>query len=378
VPDPYLIDTTLRDGEQAPGVVFTRAQRLALARSLDEAGLREIEVGIPAMGEEARADIQALLALGLRARLCAWCRCTEDDIAAAVSCGVQAIHLGMPASDIQLRALGHDGRWARERLQHCLRLARARFAWVSVGLHDAARCDEGRLVMLAGLVRDLGADRLRLADSVGCWLPWQVERVVRRVLDLLGGCELGIHCHDDLGLAVANGLCALHAGATSCDVTVEGLGERAGNTALASLVMAAQQAGLGSLGVDTTRLCALSDLVAGASGRPIPVDRPVVGQACFLHESGIHVRAQLADRRCFEAFAPESVGQHASRFLIGLHSGRHAVAAALQAQGLSVEPAQAASLLPGLRQQARLLGRDLHSCELIALWQQHQHHLTTY
>lgn len=363
----YLIDTTLRDGEQAPGVVFNRADKIAIATALDRAGIDEIEVGTPAMGGDTRADIRAIMDLGLQARLTAWCRAHPEDLRAAHTTGLRAVHLGVPASSIQLEAMGRNLSWVVDQLSACVRLARASFDWVAIGFHDVARADIHDLVLLTALARDLAVDRVRLADSCGLWLPDQVATVVDRLKPMLGDTDLAVHCHNDLGLATANALVALQHGADCCDVTVDGLGERAGNTPLAPIVMACAQAGIAT-GITSTHLCQLSKLTAKASRRPIPIDRPVVGTACYQHESGIHVRAQIADRRCYEPFPPEAVGQEASRFLIGLHSGTHALLAALQAQGIDANTEQAAGLLPAVRKQARRLGRDLHSGELIALW----------
>lgn len=367
----YAIDTTLRDGEQAAGVVLAPGERIAIAQALAAAGVEELEIGIPAMGAQARCDIQALVALDLPCRLSVWCRARMADIRDAFACGADVIHVGLPLSDIQLAAFGKEVDWAFHQLQHCLAFARTGCARVSVGIHDCARVPAERLARAAQLVVAGGAWRLRLADSCGLWLPQQVGTAIADLRNKHPDLALGFHAHNDLGLATANALSALQAGAHCVDVTVNGLGERAGNACLAELVLAAETAGLGTGGIRSASLRRLSQRVAIASGRPLAVDKPLVGDACYLHESGIHVRAQLNDRRCFEAIAPERIGHEGSRFLIGLHSGAHAVQAALRTQDIPCDLGLASALLPAVRQRARELGRDIHPCELSALCAAH-------
>lgn len=365
----YVVDTTLRDGEQAPGVVFRPADRVAIAVALAAAGVAEIEVGIPAMGAAAQRDIghirDAFADRDREApRLTAWCRARVDDLAAAADCGLRAAHCGLPVSPIQLGALRHDQEWCRQRLERCLAFARRHFAFVSIGLQDVARTPVAVLHELASVAAAHGADRIRLADSVGAWLPWQVPPLIAGLREVAGDCAIGVHTHNDLGLATANALAALAAGADCCDVTVNGLGERAGNAALAEVVCAARQAGLDTGGVSTDALTPLARQVAAASDRPLPPQQPLVGGNCFRHESGIHVQSQLVDRRAYELIEPELVGQCSSEHLIGLHSGGQALIAALAAIDISCQPAETAILLPRVRALAQRLRRDLHVDEL--------------
>ena len=225
-PAVWLTDTTLRDGEQAPGVVFTRGQKLALAEALAEAGIPEIEVGTPAMGEDECRTIREAAGLGLPCSLTAWCRAREDDIEAAARCGVEAVHLSLPASPLLCRALEKSMGWVLDRVAALVPFARDQFGFVSVGAQDASRADPGFLTELALAVRDAGGDRLRLADTVGVWNPLQAGDAFVRLGGAVPGLWLAFHGHNDLGMATANSVAALDAGARSVDVTVNGLGER--------------------------------------------------------------------------------------------------------------------------------------------------------
>ncbi len=346
-----LIDTTLRDGAQSPGVVFTRQQQLAIAGALADAGIDEIEAGIPAMGEDERSTIRAIAGLGLGCRVTAWCRAREEDIELAAATGVSAIHLSFPISAILLRALRKCESWLLDELERLVLIVRGRFDFVSIGVQDAARADRLLLSRFAMRAADLGAHRLRLADSVGVWNPQSVRRVYRSVHRAAPGLQLGAHMHDDLGMATANSLSALQSGASSADVTVLGIGERAGNAPLEQLAVAAALSGL-RCRVRTERLGGLCRLVATAARRPIRPNQPIVGQAIFDHESGIHVQAILRDPRSYEPFAPETVGRTGRRLLVGRHSGAASLAHALADLGIDVDETTVRLLLPHVRRFA--------------------------
>jgi Isopropylmalate/homocitrate/citramalate synthases len=232
----YLVDTTLRDGEQSPGLVFSAAEKLAIAQCLDRAGVFAIEAGIPAMGKEERAALSILASQPMQARVIAWNRAHLQDIEASVRCGFSWIHISIPISDLHIRyKLGKDRHWILVNLAKAIAYAKSCGCRVLVGAEDASRADEDFFLQVAEVSAGGGAERIRFADTIGCLEPFGCYERMKR---LVSRCPLPIeiHTHNDFGLAVANTISAIEAGVEFASVTVGGIGERAGNASLEEVV----------------------------------------------------------------------------------------------------------------------------------------------
>ncbi|MBP5976661.1 homocitrate synthase [Brasilonema sp. CT11] len=364
-------DTTLRDGEQAAGVAFNLQEKVAIAKFLDIIGVHELEVGIPAMGEEETRAISAITQLDLQAKLLGWNRAVVSDIQASIACGLKRVHIAIPVSGIQIAAKFH-GQWrvTLQQLRDSINFALDKGLWVSVGGEDSSRADENFLLDVAQYAQEWGASRFRFCDTVGILDPFSTYTKVKRLVSALV-IPVEIHTHNDFGLATANALAGLKAGALSVNTTVNGLGERAGNAALEEVVMALKRIYGVNLGIETPRLLELSRLVAAASGSHVPPWKAIVGENAFAHEAGIHAHGVLQNPTTYEPFAPQEVGWE-RRLVVGKHSGRHLLSSILQEHGIFLSSQETQSVLDAVRQESVEKKRSLTVQELLDLVQEQQ------
>lgn len=360
-------DTTLRDGEQTAGVVFSLDEKIRIARMLDEIGVGELECGIPAMGKEEQNSVKALVDLGLNARLITWNRAVTADIQASIDSGVKAVDISLSVSDIHIQhKLRKSRNWVKEQLKKALGFAKQHDLYVSVGGEDASRADLGFLVDLMMIARDLGADRFRFCDTLGILDPFSTYDKVKYLADKVD-LDLEVHTHNDLGMATANALAGIRAGARFVNTTVNGLGERAGNAALEEVVMALKHACKIELPIDSSRFVELSKLVGQASCRPVPEWKAIVGEKVFSHESGLHADGVLKYPGNYEGYDPAEVGL-ARYMVIGKHSGRHALQSRLNRLGIKLDPFEAESLVTRVRNAAQVNKRSLTDRDLLRIY----------
>ncbi|WP_422446957.1 homocitrate synthase [Thermoanaerobacterium sp. DL9XJH110] len=362
-----IVDTTLRDGEQTAGVVFANHEKLEIARMLDELGIDQLEAGIPAMGGDEREAIKSIVKAGLSASIMAWNRANIEDIKESLDCGVDAVAISISTSDIHIKnKLKKSREWVLEQMAKCTEFAKSQGVYVSVNAEDASRTDMEFLVKFAREAKKAGADRLRFCDTLGILNPFKTARMVGELVEK-AGIPVEMHTHNDLGMATANALAGLEAGATYVGVTVNGLGERAGNAPLEEVAMALKYAMGYEVGIKTSLLKELCEYVARASGRPLSVNKTIVGDNIFAHESGIHADGVIKDPSTYEFLNPAELGLE-RKIIIGKHSGTASIKAKLQEYGIFIDEETAKDILKEVRGTAVALKRPLLDRELISIY----------
>jgi homocitrate synthase NifV len=342
---PYFIDTTLRDGEQAPGVVFSTAEKIRIAALLDATGVPEIEIGTPAMGNKEIEDIRSIISLGFDFKTLAWCRADKFDIRSAAQAGTDGIHLSFPVSHKLMHVMGKNPAWVMNQLAEMIDFASGMFSYVTIGAQDASRADAVFLGQFVATAQALGASRVRLADTVGILNPLSTYELVKNIRLICNDLPIEIHAHNDLGMATANTISAYMAGADCLSVTVNGLGERAGNAALEEVAMALELSSGEKSGLITEKFHELSQYVAMVSNRPLWDSKPITGSMALTHESGIHTNCLMKDRSSYQIIDAKEIGRAEEEFIIGKHSGRSTLALFLDEANLPYNNDMIAELL---------------------------------
>ena len=328
-----FLDTTLRDGEQAPGVSLTPDEKARVARRLDRADVDYIEAGSACTGPGERETISRVTELDLEATVTSFCRGIQRDIDLAMECDVDGVNLVVPASDRHVtEKVGTTRAENVGATRELVGYAKDHGLWVEVIGEDGSRADLDYLEELLGAAIDAGADRVCWADTVGHATPDEAVNAVSRLSELG---PISTHTHDDLGLAVMNALASVAAGADVVHGTVNGIGERAGNVAIEEVAIALDH-GYGVETLALTEVYDLAELVANTTGTQLPPNKAVVGQNAFTHESGIHTDGTLKDEAMYEPYPPETVGRE-RRLALGKHAGRAGVEAALRERDVEVD-----------------------------------------
>ncbi len=343
-----FLDTTLRDGEQTPGVSLGKDEKLAIAQGLDSLGIDVIEAGSAMTSEGERQSIKAVADFGLKAEICSYVRALESDIDVALSCDVDSVHLVVPVSDLHIeRKLKSDRKSVVNLAVRVTEYAKDHGLIVELSGEDASRADQDYLtgLYLAGI--EAGADRLAFCDTVGVLVPEVTAQVFSKFSQL--GAPISIHCHNDFGMATANTVAALRSGASAAHVTVNGIGERAGNASLEEVVMTLESLYKIDTGIKCQDIYQLSRMVTRMTGLPLAPNKAIVGENAFTHEAGIHVHGLLADTSTYEPMHPETVGRK-RRIVLGKHAGRASVELALREFGLVVSDQQLGQIVSRVKE----------------------------
>ncbi|MBN2004415.1 MAG: homoaconitate hydratase [Anaerolineae bacterium] len=373
-----FMDITLRDGEQAVGVIFTRREKAQIANLLAGIGVEAIEAGFPALGSEEKACVKSVmeaapkLPSGTPLEVYAFARTRREDVQDAAECGVHGVLLSISTSDIQIERKFHQTQaWVMEQMETAVDEAKQHELRFIVSAEDASRTDLEFLTQYYQKAEAMGAKMVRYCDSLGMDDPFRTYQRIKQLRSVIG-IPIQMHTHNDFGMATANVIAAIRAGADAVAASIGGLGERSGNSPLEEVVMSLKHLYNEEVSIDTSRFREVAEYVAGASQRAIPIWKAIIGTNVFAHESGIHADGILKNPQNYEVFSPESVGLE-RQMIIGKHSGSKAILHKFAAEfGIELDDATAAALLAKVRDAAVELKRPLFDKELMLLYRELQ------
>lgn len=362
-----FVDTTLRDGEQTAGVVFANSEKLMIAEMLSDLGINQLEVGIPTMGGDEKEAIKQIVKKNLKSSIMAWNRAVIGDIQQSIDCGVDAVAISISVSDIHIQnKLKTSREWVLEQMVKATEYAKENGLYVSVNGEDASRADEDFLIEFIECAKKAGADRFRFCDTVGVMDPFTIRKKIENIYNATKF-DIEMHTHNDFGMATANAIGGVLGGANYVGVTVNGLGERAGNAALEEVLMALIHVLKFDSKIDTRRFKELSEYVSRASGRELPAWKAIVGSNMFRHESGIHADGALKDPKNYEAFDPSEVGLE-RQIVIGKHSGKAAIVNKFLEYDIELSDSDSVTMLEQIRSTSVKLKRSLFDKEIVSIY----------
>ncbi|WP_343342529.1 homocitrate synthase [Terrisporobacter petrolearius] len=362
-----IVDTTLRDGEQTAGVAFANHEKVTIAQTLSDMGIDQLEVGIPTMGGDEKATIKAICKRNLNSSIMAWNRAVITDIEQSIDCGVDAVAISLSVSDIHIEhKLKKSRQWVLDNMYNSVTYAKKNGLYISVNGEDASRADTDFLIEFINLAKEAGADRFRYCDTVGVMEPFTIRETIEKIHKATNF-DIEMHTHNDFGMASANAIAGIVGGANHIGVTVNGLGERAGNAALEEVIMALKFVYGYETDIDTTKFREISKYVSQASGRQLPDWKAIVGINMFRHESGIHADGAMKNPKNYEAFDPSEVGLE-RQIVIGKHSGKAAIVNKFEEYAIDLSQEEAEAMLELVRQTSVRMKRNLFDKELVAIY----------
>jgi len=360
-----IFDTTLRDGEQTPGVSLTADDKIEIARQLSQLGVDAIEAGFPSSSEGEKRIVKEIANLGLKSEVCALSRCTRKDIDAALACDVDLIHVFIPTSPVQMQhAVNMTPQQVLEAAVDSVKYVKSHGVKCEFSPMDATRSELPFLKQVCKAAQDAGMDSLNVPDTVGIMIPKTTAKLIEDIKTVVS-VPISIHCHDDFGLAVANSLAAVEAGASQVHVAVNGLGERAGNASLEEVVTTLHVVYKYKTNVNTRLLYSTSRLVSSLTGIAVQVNKAIVGENAFAHESGIHTRGVTEKPLTFEPISPELVGR-TRKLVAGKLAGTRGIQAELEEIGIHPNEAQLAEIVQRVKDLGDK-GKLVTDADLIAL-----------
>ena len=364
IKDVKIFDTTLRDGEQAPGIALSREDKVRIALALDDIGVDILEAGFAASGETEKAILSELGKSNMNSTVCSLARAVKSDIDAVIDTGIGMVHTFIATSDLHMKyKLKMTPEQVKTRAVEVVEYAKAHGLEVQFSCEDATRSDLSFMKDILTSVQDAGVDSINIPDTVGVIIPRAMSYLIGELRNTLK-VPISVHCHNDMGLAVANSIAAIDAGATICHVCMNGIGERCGNAALEEVAVNLF-ANYGIQTIDLSRIGQTSKLVERITGFNLAGNKPIVGRNAFAHESGIHVHGVMSNSLTYEPFKPELVGADRA-IVIGKHSGAHSVQGRLDALGV-VFPAEDMPDLLAMVKKIAVGGKMIDDAELLAI-----------